>query len=156
MIRRRRRSSKNGKPKSGTRLPGDLCQRRLPPLSSYFPTPQPIAYLLFISSAPGKAAFREPGPPQGLPGRGRARQAAPSRMRGKPRRSPGRARLALEKLSQSHNFRLFRLVILPHGSIPVRFLTTRIHWPNQSDFHRLTALPLVRSPNRLLQLCWNQ
>ena len=55
-----------------------------------------------------------------------------------------------------YDFRLFRLAILPHGSIPVRFLPTMIHWPNRCDFHRLIALPSVRSPNRLLQLCWNQ
>ena len=116
---------------------------------------QPPLPTCFLAAAPPKAAnFREPGPPSGPARRDGARQPEPARLREKPHRSPCRARLALEKLSQSYDFRLFGW--LSFLMAPVRFLTTRIHWPNQSDFHRLTAHPLVRSPNRLLQLCWSQ
>ena len=96
------------------------------------------------------------GPPSGHARRGRARQATPARIwESCIEAQAGRAWL-WRNFRNPYGFRLFRLAILPHGSIPVRFLPTRIHWPNRCDFHRLIALLVARSPNRLLQLCWNQ
>ena len=116
---------------------------------------QPFPAACYLSAAPRKSGR--------LPGARPAVGACPARQRppgcadwGKAASQPRPGARLCRDFRNPYGFRLFRLAILPHGSIPVRFLPTRIHWPNRCDFHRLIALPAVRSPNRLLQLCWNQ
>jgi hypothetical protein len=66
------------------------------------PGSSPLCPLAFHLLRPGKAtALRVPGPPSEPAHRGRARQAAPASMQESCVAAHSRARLALEKLSQS-------------------------------------------------------
>ena len=87
-IRRRQRSSKNGKPKSWTELPRDLSiPEETAALSniSHLPAPRPLAIHLLHA---GKTAFREPGLSSGPAWQGKSLPGCASPHAGKAASQP--------------------------------------------------------------------